>query len=97
LAPAGGSSTANAHASAAVSAVALEEAVQEREPDELGAAPQAELSLDARTVELGRPHREMQEVGDLAVRMAEREQTEHLALAAGESVTVGGHRCKRPR
>src|SRR5438132_5067521 len=39
----------------------------------------------------------MQKVGDLAVRVTEREQTEHLALAAGESVAVGSHRRKRRR
>ena len=70
----------------------LEQAVVERVADELGAAREAELLHDVRAVRLGRAHRDVELLRDLLVRVAEREQPQHLALALGERVLLGAPR-----
>ena len=64
----------------------LEQALRERVADELGAAREPELLHDVRPVRLGRAHGDVEHLRDLLVRVAEREQAQHLALALGERV-----------
>ena len=59
----------------------LEQALRERVADELGAARQPELLHDVRAVRLGGAHRDVELLGDLLVRVPEREQAQDLALA----------------
>src|SRR4051812_8018665 len=54
-----------------------------------GATGDAELALDARAVPLDGADAELDLLGDLAVRVAKREQREDLALATAELVGSG--------
>src|SRR4029453_9883708 len=64
----------------------LEQALRQGVADELGAGGQTELLHDVRAVRLGRAHRDVQLLGDLLVRVAERKQAQYLALAIGEGI-----------
>ena len=64
----------------------LEQALVDRVAHELGAGRQPELLHDVRPVRLGRAHRDVEHLRDLLVRVAEREQPQHLALALRERV-----------
>ena len=64
----------------------VEHAVDERVAHELGAGLEAELLHDVRPVRLGGAHRDEQHLRDLLIRVAEREQAQHLALPVGERV-----------
>ena len=65
---------------------ALDQAVVERVAHELGARGAAELLLDVRAVGLDGAHGEVQLCGDLRVRVAERDQPQHLDLALAQVV-----------
>ena len=63
-----------------------EEPVRERVAHELRARREMELLHDVRAVRLGRPHGDVEHLRDLLVRVAEREQAKHLALAVRERI-----------
>ena len=67
----------------------LEEPLRERIADELGAAREAELLHDVRPVRLRRPDRDEELLGDLLVRVTERQQPKDLSLALGERILLG--------
>ena len=54
--------------------------------NELGSRPESKLLHDVRPVRLGCAHRDVEQLGDLLVRVAEREQPQHLSLTFGEWV-----------
>jgi hypothetical protein len=60
--------------------------VLERVLDQLGSAGSADLLLDVRAVGLDRTHAQIQLTGDLAVRVAERDQAQDLDLTLGQVV-----------
>ena len=64
----------------------LEQALVERVAHELGAARQPELLHDVGAVRLGRAHRDVELLRDLLVRVPEREQPQHLALAIRQRI-----------
>ena len=64
----------------------VQQAVDERVADELGPGAEAELLHDVRAVRLGGAHRDEERLRDLLVRVAERQQPQHLALAVGERI-----------
>src|SRR5687768_8887610 len=64
----------------------FEEAVRERVPHELGTCAQIQLPHDLGSVRLGRSDRDEQQLCDLLVRVAESQQSHHLALAIGQWV-----------
>src|SRR5918996_2938587 len=65
-------------------ALALDQVVVERVADQLGAARHAELLLDVGPMRLDGAHAEVEPARDLAVGVAERDQTEHVELALGQ-------------
>src|SRR5262249_52090990 len=65
---------------------AFEQALPDRVAHELRPAREMELLHDVRAVRLRGAHRDVQLLRDLLVRVSEREQTQHLALAFGERV-----------
>ena len=64
----------------------LHEAAVERVAHELGAGGAAQLLLDVRAVGLHRAHREVELLGDLGVRVPERDEPQDLGLTLGELV-----------
>ena len=81
-----GSASRRRPARSSVVLAGLEQPVVERVADELRARVEAELLHDVRAVGLGGADRDEEQLRDLLVRVAEREQAEHLALAVGERV-----------
>src|ERR1041385_7873631 len=66
----------------------LQQALCDRIPDELRAARETELLHDVRAVRLGGAYRDEELLRDLLVRVPQREEPEHLALAVGERILV---------
>ena len=87
--PAGGRAPGWAAGVSAARRDVLEQALGERVADELGAAREPELLHDVRAVRLRRADGDVEHLRDLLVRVAEREQAEHLALAVGERILLG--------
>src|SRR5688572_26333108 len=71
---------ASASTARSIEDLAVDQVVIERVADELRAGRHAELLLDVRTVRLDGPDAQEQLLGDLAVRVAERDQPQHLEL-----------------
>ena len=69
-----------------------DQAALERVAHEVRARGEPELLLDVRAVRLDRAHREEELPGDLRVRVAERDQAQHLDLALREVVGRAGRR-----
>ncbi len=67
----------------------LEQTLLDRVADEFGAARQAELLHDVRTVRLGGADRDEELLGDLLVRVPERQQAQDLAFAIGKRILLG--------
>src|SRR5579862_3329427 len=67
----------------------------ERVPHELRPGREAELLHHMRAVRLGRPDGDEEQFGDLLIRVSEREQAQHLALAIRER--IGLSPCARVR
>ena len=60
--------------------VSVQEAVLKGVANELGAGGDAQLLHDVRSMGLGGAHRDVEQVGDLLVCMAQGEQAQHVAL-----------------
>src|SRR5579862_10042890 len=80
LSAAGGALTSGGGASC------LQLAVPDRVADDLRARRQSELAHDVRPMRLGRADRDEEELGDLLIRVPERQQAQHLALAVRQGV-----------
>jgi signal transduction histidine kinase len=74
------------------SASEVDEPVLERVAHELGAAGAAQLVLDVRPVRLHRAHAEVELLGDLGVRVAQRDEPQDGDLALGQVVGRPGGR-----
>jgi len=69
--------------------VGADDAVREREHDELGTRLELQLAHDVRAVRVDGAHGDEELLADLLVRVAECQQLEHVALALGERLQGG--------
>src|SRR4249919_3774171 len=82
--------------------VLFEQAVGEGIANELGPRPESKLLHDVRPVRFGCAYRDVEQLGDLLVRVAEREQPQHFSLTFGKwvgslLVTLPRLRLEKPR